>query len=143
MVKHVARRERKKMCRGERRMKGEEGEKSVSVCGPACVNSVKPTRSASATAHRHARAPRSSQKDSRSTDFDFNAVADRVEHCVGRQEEQSSIVAVSSSLKIRVCVSMVKHVARRERKKMRRGKRRMKGGGGGAERERVWSRLRE
>ena len=73
-------------------MKGGGGEQSVSVCGPACVNSVKPTRSASATVHRHARAPQSSQKHSRSTDFDFNAVADRVEQCVGRQEEHSSIV---------------------------------------------------
>ena len=122
-------------------MKGEEGEKSVSVCGPACVNSVKPTRSASATAHRHARAPWSSQKDSRSTDFDFNAVADRVEQCVGRQEEQSSIVAVSSSLKMRVCVDGRTCGEKRKEKDVQR--REKDEGGGGAERERVWSRLRE
>ena len=114
----------------------------MSVCGPACVNSVKPTRSASATAHRHARAPRSSQKDSRSTDFDFNAVADRVEQCVGRQEEQSSIVAVSSSLKMRVCVDGETCGEKRKKKDVQR-REKDEGGGGGTECERVWSRLRE
>ena len=111
-------------------MKGEGGEQSVSVCGPACVNRVKPTRSASATAHRHARAPRSSQKDSRAIDFDFNAVADRVEQCVGRQEEQSSIIAVSSSLKMRVCVDGQTCGKKRKEKDVQR---REKDEGGGGE----------
>ena len=121
---------------------GERREQSVSVCGPACVNRVKPTRSASATAHRHARAPRSSQKDSPPTDFDFNAVADRVEQCVGRQEEHSSIVAVSSSLKMRVCVD---GQTCGEKRKEKDAKRREKdeGGGRGKECECMWSRLRE
>ena len=123
-------------------MKGEEGEQSVSVCGLACVNSVKPTRSASATARRHARALRSSQKDSRATDFDFNAVADRVEQCVGRQEEQSSIVAVSSSLKMRVCVDGETCCEKRKEKDVQR-REKDEGGGRGTECERVWSRLRE
>ena len=115
----------------------------MSVCGPACVNSVKPTRSASATAHRHARAPRSSQKHSPSTDFDFNAVADRVEQCVGRQEEQSSIVAVSSSVKMRVYVDGQTCGEKRKEKDVQRREKDEGGGEEGAECERVWSRLRE
>ena len=106
------------------------------------MNSVKPMRSASASAHRHARAPRSSQKDSPPTDFNFNAVADRVAQCVGRQEEQSSIVAVSSSLKIRVCVDGETCGEKRKEEDVQR-REKDEGGGGGTECERMWSRLRE